>query len=234
MLEQLTAGFTLSWTDGVELARISVGSFDLGAPAYRQVITVPGASVETRVKAGHTWTQVTGPDIHEDVAACWMHFTTGRGRQGLAAAVPPVALMLIEPTAVGFRAGSDEDVVVDLLLDEATPAMMPKVANQLGWIDPTAKIQGVATVRDGRYAALEFSGADVIAAFDSEELPTALGEFRGVLASTRIRVEYGDFGATVQVPEPDAVEVIDFGSQAEILASPPPSDEELETCAANR
>lgn len=235
LFSNASAQYALSWVGEGEDVPILSGAFDLAAPAYRQAYEVSGATLEVRAIPGHVWTQVAGAEIAPELANCWMHITTGTGDEAQAAAVPPMALMLVEPTVLGFLSGADDVVVVDFLLDEATPAMMPKVANQLtGGIDPTATVRGTVHLREGRYASLEYSAGDVIDAFDSDELPDEIAGNVETLSGVRVRIAYADFGKQVRVSAPAADRVIELGDRADLLAGGVDPDFEMETCAANR
>lgn len=235
LLANPTAEYEVIWKDRDNQQTMATGAFDLAVPAALQRYMVPGAAVDYRMIAGHVWSQVTGDGIVPDLIGCWMHFTTGTGDQAAASAVPPTANMLLEPSAVGLVDGTGDLVRVDLLLDEAAPAMMPKIVNQLDSpIDPAATVPGVVTVTDGRYAAVEFGAADVLARLDADQLPAEVLAIKDMADSLRIRVEYRGFGAKIVVEPPAAKEVIEVGSQSDLLANGPDPETEIETCAANR
>lgn len=230
-----SAQYAMSWVGEGEDVPLLSGAFDLAAPAYRQSYEVPGVGLSMRAIAGHVWTQVSGAEIAPEVAKCWLHITTGTGDEAEAAAVPPMALMLVEPKVLGFQSGAEDVVVVEFLLDEATPAMMPKVANQLaGGIDPTATVRGTVHLVEGRYASLEYSAGDVIDAFDADELPDEIAGNVETMSGVRVRIAYSGFGKQVKVSAPAPDRVIDLGDRADLLAGGLDPDFEMETCAADR
>lgn len=235
LFSNASAQYAMSWVGESEDVPILSGAFDLAAPAYRQSYEVSGASLEMRAIPGHVWSQVSGAEIAPELANCWMHMTTGTGDEAEAAAVPPMALMLVEPKVLGFQSGTEDVVVVEFLLDEATPAMMPKVANQLaGGIDPTATVRGTVHLVDGRYASLEYNAGDVIDAFDADELPDEIAGVEEVLGEVRVRIAYSGFGKQVKVSSPAPDRVIEVGSRDDLLAGRVDPDVEMGTCAANR
>lgn len=239
LLEDGSARYTMWWetpastTGGLE---IGTGDFDLLVPAASQVVELPGEfRVEYRLVEEHAWALAASSE-GEALAGCWIHMTRGDGEDARLAAVPPPALMLVDPAADGFVAGAADDgaerVAVDLLLDEAAPAVMPRIANKsVSGIDPAATVPGVVTVRDGRYAALEYRLGDVLGALDPADVPdeiAAFGETDGVV----VRFEYADHGAPVDVRPPPEREVIDLGDQADLLAGGPAGAPSVGPCAA--
>lgn len=97
-----------------------------------------------------------------DTMPCWVRLTA----PSTAAFVPAAVLMTLEPVAQGFATdGPPGAVVVELLLDEAVAAAMPKLAGQVAQsIDPTATIDAVAVVVDDRYASVRYRLADMVKA----------------------------------------------------------------------
>lgn len=237
-LEAPSARVSASWTvPGEEPLTVARGAFDLLHPASRLVWTVePGSSIEYRMTAGHAWFKVRGDGVAPDIAACWMHTATGEGEAGQAAALSPAGLMLLEPKAVGLLDGGREgQVVVDLLLDEAGPALMPKVVNKyVAAIDPKATVRGVVTVRSGRYVSLQYRAGDVLGALEAQGVPADLQGTIDQLQSMTATFSYSRLGEAVAVPRPPDREVIDLGDRTEVLLDPPARDAPVEPCAAAR
>lgn len=179
LFEDGSARYTLSWetpastTGGLE---VGTGGFDLLVPAASQVIEFPGEfRTEYRLVEEHAWA-LAGTTEGQFLGGCWVHTTRGGGEDARFAAVPPPALMLVDPVADGFVAGAADDgaerVAVDLMLDEAASAVMPRIVNKaVGGIDPAATVPGVVTVRDGRYTALEYRLGDVLGALGPGRRP---------------------------------------------------------------
>lgn len=243
LIEDLSARYTMAWVTAdstVGDMALGTGGFDLRTPAAYQVIEVPEEfRIEYRLIEEHGWVLIGTSGGPEALGSCWFHTTRGTGEEAKNAAVPPPALMLVEPSADGMVEGAAEDgaerVAVDLLLDEAASAVMPQIANKSArGIDPTATIRGVVTVRDGRYAALEYRIADVLDALDPADVPAEVRSFGDGTADFTVRFEYADFGADIDVRPPPAREVMDIGDQADLLAGGPDGAPSVEPCAAAR
>lgn len=234
-----SARYTMTWRTGPEPGEkldVGWGGFDLGGPVAYQVLGVDGAEIETRLTVGHAWTRIGMEGQPPALGGCWVHLARGTGDEAIAAAIPPPAQMLIAPVAVGLLAEPADDgvqqVAVEVRLDEAAPAVMPRVVNGLaGELDPGATVPAVLTVRDGRYVALEYRLGAVLDAFEPDDIPAQLEALGGSAEELDVRFEYGSHGAEVAVRPPPAREVVDGGDQADLLAGGADATAGLTPCA---
>ena len=165
---------------------------------------------------------------------CWYHHIRATGEGAETAAIPPFALMLIEPEAVGFLdGGTESEIVANVLLDEAASAVFPKIVSaHVDEIPRDVSIPALVRLKGGEYASLAFRLGDVLDALEDAGVDFLAGSAevtRQDLDSIRggeATIEYSAFGAAVDVepPEDDLVADID----------PSQPEKELEPCAAAR
>ncbi|HWM20877.1 MAG TPA: hypothetical protein VNO51_14390, partial [Ilumatobacteraceae bacterium] len=231
-----TARFDLSYPVGPEKASIE-GRFSLSGLESEFVMKVPDevgpddSSLRTVLKRAEAFQLVTIDGKPQD---CWFHHTRATGEGAETAAIPPFALMLIEPEAVGFLdGGTESEIVTNVLLDEATSAVFPKIVSaHVDEIPRDASIPALVRLKGDEYASLTFRLGDVLGALEeagvdylagsTEVTRQSLDGIRGGEAT----IEYSAFGAAVDV-EPPADDLV-----AELDRSDPEKD--IEPCAAAR
>ncbi|WGX98822.1 hypothetical protein [Nocardioides sp. L-11A] len=231
LLEEPDADFDVSWTGGGLWETPIVGRFDAEQPAAEVTIGLgEDDRYELRLLGEDTWIRVT---VDGRAMDCWMHLT-GTPEEGGPVGLPYQALLLLEPVALGFLVLADGDaaapdvghqVVVELRLDEALPAVLPQlVAPTAKPLDPRARIRAVADVGVGpRYRSIEFEAADLFDALAQSKggVPRRLRRIvaEPTMRTMRVRIDYRNYGSgVVHVAAPPRAKVADFGSWSDLLA----------------
>jgi hypothetical protein len=229
--------YIVGWFFPGDIRTLVRAEFDARIPAGRQVIRVEaGSQVEMLLIQADSWSRAT---VEGKRADCWFHFSRGTSKQARLSAVLPGLYPLLDPQAVGFLGGGTKDqVVVNVLLDEAVPIAAPKLADQLGSaIDPDATVPGVITPAGGEYKSLEYKMVDVVAELELSD-PSLAEVLRDQLdasnGSWTVQVDYSNWGAEVTVTAPEPDRVIEMGSPDEVLQSSQSPDTHLPPCEAAR
>jgi hypothetical protein len=233
-LDEASARFDVWWIGGGEVEIPIEGSFDVAQPATELTIGPDEDNrFEMRLRGEDTWLRMT---MDGRSMECWMHLT-GSAEDGGPAGVPYQALLLLEPVALGRLEPTDagqaavngydsveDQVVVELRLDEALPAALPKPGGPTAEpIDPKARVRAVANVGvNGRYASIAYDLADLVDALAASRggVPK---ELRGLVAEptmreVQVRIDYHDYGSLVEVEAPPRAKVADFGAWSDLLA----------------
>lgn len=215
----------------LEMSIAGVFSLADGHSDYTMVLPEEQAdmSVRTLLTEAGAYSLVTVDGQPQD---CWYGYSTAATGQAISP-IPSAAYMLIEPEAVGFLdGGTESEIVMNVLLDEATSAVFPKLANtNAGDIPADASILAVARLKGDEFASLTYRIRDVFDALETAGIDIAelsdgavTTDVLDAIGDSEAVTEFSEHGLNVEVKTPPDELVANF--------EPGMSEEDFKPCAA--
>ena len=211
------------------------GVFSLSDPQSDYTMRLPEEQADMTVRTLLTDEGAFGlVTVDGEPQDCWYGYPTGSTGEAVSS-IPSAAYMLIEPEAVGFLdGGTESEIVMNVLLDEAASAVFPKLANaHLDEIPSDASIPAVARLNGDAFASLTYRISDVFSALEAAGIDIAEASDGAVtkdvldaIGDSEAVTEYSEYGVNVKVEPPDDELVVEYEAGM--------SEEDFKPCAAAR